>query len=49
MMAFRPRILQGPEVLVADSSNAFDDDGNLTDERSLKTLQSLMSELKALT
>ena len=49
MVMFRPRILQGPEVMIADSSNAFDDDGNLTNERSLKMLNELMSELRALT
>ncbi len=49
MMAFRPRILQGPEVLVADSGNAFDENGKLKGELYNKLLTELMSDLKALT
>ena len=48
MMIFRPKILQGPEVLVADSSNAFDAEGNLIGERYNKALGTLMDDLKAL-
>lgn len=47
MMAFRPRILQGPEVLVAQSSSQFDDDGHLTNERYVKALTELMQALRA--
>lgn len=47
MMAFRPHILQGPEVLVANSSNQFDENGKLTGEMNIKTLTELMDELKA--
>ena len=47
MMPFRPLILQGPEVLVADARNAFDESGKLTSERAMKTLTELMDELKA--
>lgn len=49
MMAFRPVLLQGPEVLVAASGSAFDDDGTLTNERYEKALTELMADLKALT
>ncbi len=46
MMAFRPRLLQGPEVLVAASHSAFDDDGVLTNEINEKALAELMSDLR---
>lgn len=49
MMAFRPHILQGPEVLVADSSNEFNAEGKLTGESYVKMLTELMDELRALT
>ena len=49
MMPFRPHILQGPEVLVANSREQFDDEGNLTNEMNLKALTELMNALKALT
>ena len=47
MMAFRPNILQGPEVLVANSSNEFDENGKLTGEVYIKGLTELMDELRA--
>ena len=47
MMAFRPDILQGPEVLVANSGNEFDEDDQLTNERYIATLTELMDALKA--
>lgn len=47
MMAFRPRILQGPEVLVAQCHNAFDEDGQLTPENYVKFLTELMASLKS--
>ncbi len=47
MMAFRPDILQGPEVLLANSSNEFDENGRLTGEHYIKTLTELMEALKA--
>jgi len=49
MMAFRPDILQGPEVLVANSSNEFDDNGKLTNDRYIAMLTELMNALKAKT
>jgi chromate reductase len=47
MMAFRPDILQGPEVLVANSSNEFDENGKLTNARYVSVLTELMNALKA--
>ena len=38
MVPFRPRILQGPEMHLADSSNQFDDSGQLVSEVYQKTL-----------
>ena len=48
MVPFRPRILQGPEVLVAQSGTAFDAAGQLTAESYVKPLTELMAELRAL-
>lgn len=47
MTPFRPRILQGPEVMIAASSKAFDENGHLTHERSIEGLDSLMAALRA--
>lgn len=47
MMAFRPDILQGPEVLVAGASKEFDENGKLTGELYIKRLTELMDALKA--
>lgn len=44
---FRPRLLTGPEVLVADSSHAFDAEGRLIDARYRKALTDLMQALRA--
>ena len=44
---FQPRLLPGPEVFIADSGNAFDDQGRLTDPRSHKTLAELMQLLRS--
>lgn len=46
MVPFRAHVLPGPEVFIADSRNAFDDDGRLTNERSIKGLTALMDELR---
>ncbi|WP_112311679.1 NADPH-dependent FMN reductase [Pseudogemmobacter bohemicus] len=43
---FQPRLLTGPEVLVADSANAFDGDGHLKDPRYQKVLDQLMAKLR---
>ena len=44
---FRPRLLQGPEVLVAASADQFDDQGRLQGEMNVKTLNALIEALKA--
>lgn len=49
MVPFRTRILQGPEMLLASSSDQFDDDGKLVSDFYQKTLDTLMADLKALT
>ncbi|SMX33673.1 NADPH-dependent FMN reductase [Maliponia aquimaris] len=43
---FRPRLLAGPEVMLAQSRSQFDENGHLTDERAAGFLQELMDELK---
>lgn len=47
MVPFQPRILQGPELHLASSSNEFDDEGRLKSERYSKTLHTLMQKLRA--
>jgi len=47
MMAFRPDLLQGPEVLVANSGKEFDENGKLKGEIYVKMLTELMDALKA--
>ncbi|MCF2871778.1 NAD(P)H-dependent oxidoreductase [Octadecabacter sp. G9-8] len=47
MMPFRPLILQGPEVLVAASYEAFDDEGMLVSPHNQKNVDELMAALKA--
>jgi len=47
MVAFRPRILQGPEVFLAKGRSQFDEDGRLTDEFAEKLLTELMAALRA--
>lgn len=47
MVPFQPRILQGPELHLADSSNQFDENGRLTSERYVETLGKLMENLRA--
>jgi chromate reductase len=47
MTPFRPRLLTGPEVLVAGASNEFDAGGRLVSERYKKTLTEAMQALKA--
>lgn len=46
LVAFRPRLLQGPELLVANASQAFQG-GRLADEQARKILAELMGELRA--
>ena len=47
MVPFQTRIVQGPEMHLADSSNQFDEDGRLTGELYIETLQQLMDNLRA--
>ncbi len=46
MMAFRPRILQGPEVFIAAPDREFDEQGRLVNEMPVKLLTELMAELR---
>jgi chromate reductase len=46
LVSFRPMLLQGPEVMVPDSSNAFDTEGKLILEPQSKALSLLMVELR---
>jgi chromate reductase len=47
LVPFRPRLVTGPEMHLADSSNQFDAEGRLTGELYLKTLTELMEALRA--
>ena len=47
LTAFRPRLLTGPEVMIADSSHAFTPEGRLIDARSTKALTELLQALRA--
>ncbi|MDO9639484.1 MAG: NADPH-dependent FMN reductase [Pseudotabrizicola sp.] len=47
LVPFRPRLLPGPEVFIANSGAAFDDQGRLKDDRAQKSLTELMQLLRA--
>lgn len=47
LVPFRPRVIQGPDVLVGESYNQFDADGRLTNELNTKALLALMKALRA--
>ncbi|WP_050604964.1 NADPH-dependent FMN reductase [Ruegeria sp. 6PALISEP08] len=47
MVPFQPRILQGPEIHLADTSNEFDEHGKLVSDRYEKSLHKLMQKLRA--
>ena len=47
LVAFRPRIAAGPEVMIAGASSAFGSDGTLVDEASVTFLGKLMDALKS--
>lgn len=47
LVPFRPHVIPGPEMHLAGSSNEFDENGRLTGEIYIKTLQALMDELRA--
>lgn len=46
MVPFRPRILQGPEIHLAASYEAFDENGQLKGELYVKELSTLMASLR---
>ena len=46
LVAFRPRLLTGPELMVAGASRAFEN-GRLSDPKARELLQELMDELRA--
>lgn len=46
LVAFRAHLLQGPEVILPDSSRAFDAEGRLLPEPKRKALEELMVELR---
>ncbi|WP_071675519.1 NADPH-dependent FMN reductase [Nioella nitratireducens] len=46
LLPFRPRLLPGPEVLVGSTSDQFDADGRLVNERYEATLTELMADLR---
>lgn len=47
MVPFRPRILQGPEIHLANASNEFDQNGRLSGEVYIRELTELMAALHA--
>ena len=47
MVPFQPRLIAGPELHLADSSNQFDEAGHLLSDRYTATLQQLMDNLRA--
>lgn len=47
LVPFRPRLVPGPELMVARSAEEFDDAGRLKSELYLKTLTELMDGLRA--
>lgn len=46
LTAFRPLLITGPEVMVAATSQQWDDDGRLTNELNAKALDELMQSLR---
>lgn len=47
LVPFQPRVLQGPEIHLADSRNQFDDSDMLTSEIYVRELTALMQKLRA--
>ena len=43
---FRPHVLPGPEVMIAQTGDQWDADGRLTNEFGAKLLQELMDDLR---
>lgn len=48
LVPFRPNIVPGPEILLANSGNAFDAQGRLSDPHMVKNLTEVMQALRAL-
>jgi chromate reductase, NAD(P)H dehydrogenase (quinone) len=46
LVPFRANVLPGPEVMIADSGNAFDADGRLKDTKTVEILTHLMQDLR---
>ncbi len=47
LVAFQPRLLTAPEVMIPQSNKAFGEDGKLISEDSVKFLRKLMENLRA--
>ena len=47
MVPFRPYLLQGPEVMIAQPAKVFDEAGQLQDDMARKLLAELMGDLRA--
>jgi chromate reductase len=47
LVAFRPQVLPGPEIHLADCMNQFDENGHLTSEIYQRDLTALMQNLAA--
>ncbi len=43
---FQPRVLPGPEVMIAATGSQWDEDGRLTNERGIQMLDGLMQKLR---
>lgn len=48
MVSFRPNLVNGPEIMLAGSGGAFDDDGRLKEEKFFASLVELTDGLRAL-
>lgn len=46
LMPFRPRLIYGPEMMLAHCRSGFDDDGRLVDDRAEALLAQLMEKLR---
>jgi len=46
LLAFRPHLLPGPDVLVAQAAEQFDAGGRLTNEANTRALAGLMQALR---
>jgi len=46
LVPFRPRLLHGPQVMIASASKEFGDNGQLLNERYIKILTDLMAALR---